>query len=99
MAVSLRPDLVNGQNIRMIQRRGSARLAFETAQLHLVRGQPLRKKLERDFAPQLLVSRHVHLAHSAHANERLDPVMTDQFSHHRAGLLVSQKFGSNFEDR
>ena len=97
--VSLRADLVNCQNIRMIQRRGGARLAFETAQLRLVRRQSLREKLERDFAPESLVSRQIDLAHSADANERLDPVMTDRFAHHRAGPVVSQKFGSNFEGR
>src|SRR6266436_636926 len=99
MPIPLCADLINRQNIRVIQSRGSARLALETAQLHLVCRQPLWEKLERDFAPQPLVSRQIHFAHSADANERLDSVMTDQFSHHRAGALISQEFGSNFESR
>src|SRR6266498_5489923 len=97
--VPLRADLVNGKNIRMIQGRGGARLAFKAVQLRLVRRQPLWEKLERDFAPESLVSGQKHFAHSTDADEGLDPVMTDQFPHYRAGPVVGQKFGSNFEGR
>src|SRR6185503_9149391 len=95
--VSLHADFVNGQNIRMIQGRSDARFAFESAQLDLVRRQLLWEKLERDFAPESLVSCEIHIAHSANTNKRLDSVMTDRFSHHRARPGVSQKFGSNLE--
>ena len=99
LPVALRGNLVNRENIRMIQRRGGACLGFEPAQLCLVRRQALWEKLERNLAPESLVSRQIDLAHSAGANERLDPVMTDRFAHHRAGPVVSQKLQSNFEGR
>ena len=57
------------------------------------------EKLERDFAPESLVPREIDLAHSADADERLDPVMTNQFSDQCAGAVVSQKFGSDFKGR
>ena len=83
----------------MIQGRGTPRLGFEPAQLRLVRRQALREKLERGFAPELLVPRKINLAHSADADERFDPVMTNQFSNQCAGPVVSQKLGSDFEGR
>src|SRR6266576_7030658 len=55
VAVSFHADLVNGQNVWMIQGRGSARLGFEPAELRLVRRQTLWEKLERHFAPELFV--------------------------------------------
>ena len=73
----------------MIQRRGSARLAFEAAQLCVVRRQPFRKKLERNFAPQSLVSCQVHLAHSTDTKERFDLIVTDRFTHYRACAMSS----------
>jgi len=69
VAVSLRADLVNRQNVRMIQCRGTARLGFEPAQLRLIRRQVLWKKLKRDFAPEPLVSGEVDLAHPAHTEQ------------------------------
>src|SRR6476660_728817 len=81
----------------MIQGRGTARLIFEPAQLCLVRRQAIREKLERGFAPESLVARQINLAHSAYADERLDPVMTNQFSDQRTGAVGSCQFGSDFE--
>src|SRR5207302_7804049 len=97
--VPFRADFVDRQNIRMIKSRGSARLAFETAQLTVVRRQSLWEKLKRHFTPESLVSCQVHLAHSAHTNERFDPIMSDRFTHYRAGPVIGQKFGANLEDR
>src|SRR6202011_1645128 len=77
----------------------SARLGFEPAQLRLVHRQALWEKLERDFAPESFVPRKINLAHPADADERLDPVMTNQFSNQCAGLVGSQKLGSDFEGR
>src|SRR5258708_25783057 len=99
MPVPLRADFINRQNIRMIKSGGSARLAFETAQLHVVRRQSLGEKLERHFTPESLVSCQVHLAHSADANERFDPIMSDRFTDYRVGPFVGQKFGNNLEGR
>src|SRR5438093_6828992 len=65
VAVSFHADLVNGQNVWMIQGRGSARLGFEPAELDLVCGQTLREKLECDFTTEAFVPRQIDLAHSA----------------------------------
>src|SRR5206468_8795561 len=97
--VPFRADFVDRQNIRMIKSRGSARLALKTAQLTVVRRQSLREKLKRHFAPESLISRQVHLAHSADANERFDPIMSDRFTHYLVGPVVGQKFGNNLEGR
>src|SRR5207244_5311703 len=74
-------------------------LALAPAQLRVACRQALGKKLERDFAPESLVPRKINLAHTADADERLDPVMTNQFSNQCAGPVVSHKLGSDFEGR
>ncbi len=99
LPVSLRADLVNRQNVGMIQGRGTPRLVLEPAELHLVRRQALWEKLERGFASESFIPRQINLAHSANADERLDPVMTNQFSNQCAGGLASQELGSDFESR
>jgi hypothetical protein len=45
-----------------------------------VGSEAIREKLERGFAPELLVPREINLAHSANADEGIDPVMTNDFS-------------------
>jgi len=55
------------------------------------------EKFEGDFAPESIISRKIDLAHSTDANQRLNPVVPHQFSHHCACPTVSQKFWSLFE--
>ncbi len=66
---------VNRQNVRMVERRGRARLLLETAQRTGAVNQSRRQRLQRHFARERGIFREVHPAHSAGAQRREDPVM------------------------
>ena len=76
--VSVRANLVNGQNVWVIQGRGRARLGFEAAKLYLIRRQMLREKLERDLACEALIARELHFAHPTRAEQRFDLIATNR---------------------
>lgn len=48
-------DLVDGADVRVVQRRGGARLALEALEREVVARELRRQELERDVAPQLRV--------------------------------------------
>ena len=73
-------DLVNNQNVGMIQGGSCARFGFEPAQLPLVGRDLLRQKLECDLAAEQFVSRQIDFTHAADADERLDPIVTNQLT-------------------
>ncbi len=57
------------------------------------------EKLERNLAPESLVSRQIDFAHPAHPEQRFNPVVTDRLTDQIARRLVNQKLGSDFEGR
>src|SRR5215470_3584717 len=63
------PDLVNGQNVRMIGRACRACLAFETAHPFGVVCELRGQQLERDLAMQPFVFGQIDLAHTASAQQ------------------------------
>src|SRR5215208_25208 len=68
------PRLVDGDHVRMVERRGEARLAEETGAEALVLRQLRRDQLERHGALERQVCRPVDDAHAAATDQRLDPV-------------------------
>ena len=70
-------DLVNRADGWMIERRCGPRLTTEAGNGCLVGRDMLRQKLQRHFAKQLKVLGKIDNAHSAAAELRLDPVVTD----------------------
>ena len=69
-----RPRLVDRDDVRVVDGCGQLRLAEEAFAERLVLGEGLGQKLERDPAFEPPVLREVHDAHTAPAQERLDPV-------------------------
>ena len=67
-------DVVDGQDVRMVERRGRARLLLEALTAAGVGGQGLGQHLDRDLAPEPRVPRPIHLAHAAGAERREDLV-------------------------
>jgi hypothetical protein len=63
------PDLVDGDDVGVVERRGGARLALEAAQVLAARRQLVEQELERDGAAQRHVLRQVDHAHPAAADE------------------------------
>ena len=63
-------DLVNGDDVRMIERRGGLRLLHEPAAAILVRQAVGGQHLDRHLAAQTRIARAVHLAHAARAEQR-----------------------------
>jgi myo-inositol-1(or 4)-monophosphatase len=70
-------DVVDGDDVGMVQRRGRAGLALEAADALLVLGEAHRQELERHLAPQTVVLGEINLAHAAGAEKALHPVVGD----------------------
>ena len=65
-------DVVDRADVRMVQRRGRARLALEAPQVFFRRRERRRQQLHRDIAAELQIVRLVDLAHAAGADRRDD---------------------------
>ena len=64
----MRAGIVNGKDIRMIERRNRARLLLESPQPFGIGGKGRRQNFDCDFAAQTRIPRPVHLAHAARAH-------------------------------
>src|SRR5262249_55617155 len=69
--------VVDGCNIRMVQRGGSLRFAGEPLHALWVRGKLAGQDLQRDGPIQSRVAREIDLSHSAGTEQRQDLVVTD----------------------
>ncbi len=76
-------DRINSADIRMVQRRGSARLQKKTVESILVARKLRRQKLQRHLAPQIQIQRLVHDPHPAAAKLAGNAVMRDGLPNHR----------------
>ena len=88
-------DVVDGEDVRMIERRGRARLLLEPlAQLVVLAASTRAENLQRDRTLQLLVVREVDLAHPARAEERADLVTAESgtgLEHREAAIVVGAR--------
>ena len=63
---------MNGDDVRVIERRGGLRLLHEPAAAILVRDAVGGQYLDRDFAAEPWIARAIHLAHPARADQPED---------------------------
>ena len=75
-------DLVNGADVRMIQRGGGAGFAQQTGGRERVVGGGSRKDLDGDVALELLVVGAIHLAHPARSNAVPDSIVAEPTADH-----------------
>src|ERR1043166_120802 len=68
--------LINGDDVRMIERRSSVSLLTETAETIAILGECFCQNLDGNLSPQARVFSQIHLTHSALANLRADFVTT-----------------------
>ena len=70
-------DVVDGQDIGVIQRRGRARFLLESLKARLVRGHFTRQDFDRDIPPEPAVVGAVDLTHAARAYFGADLILAD----------------------
>src|SRR6266700_6765257 len=77
-------NLIDGQDVRMIERRSRLRLLLEAPQAISIRRQFRGQQLERHSAFQPSVFREVDLAHPAGAQQPKDRVVIERLSRNQA---------------
>jgi hypothetical protein len=80
--VTLRADLVDGDDVGVVQSAGSSGLADESLTASRVRYCARQEKLRCNKPVQLQVARAVDDAHAALPETRLDPVMGERLTDH-----------------
>ena len=70
-------DLVDGDDVRMVERGGGARLLLEAAHASRLLGELRRQHFERHLAAELGVLRQVDFAHPALPDQRKHVIMAD----------------------
>ena len=83
------PDVVDGEDVRMIERRRRARLVLEPFAQIVVVAHRVREHFQRDRAMQLRIVREIDLSHPAGADERADFVAAEE------GAGLEQREDSN----
>ena len=86
-------DLVDGDDIRVVERRSGARLLLETTNRFSVAGERGPKQLQGNLAVKPRVVRLVHLAHPAPADERDDVIGADAARQQARVLFVGYRLG------
>ena len=79
-APSCGADVVDGQDVRVVQRRRGARLLLEAAEPLGIGGERRREHLDRDLALEPRVARAIDLAHPPRPDRRKDLVRTPLLS-------------------
>jgi len=82
----LDPDVVNGRDIRVVQRRGRLGLLLEALPSVHVTGQLRREHLDGDLAVEPAILGQPHLTHAALAQLRDDPVGAQRVPDHAASI-------------
>ena len=80
MRVFRLPDLINGDDVRMIQRQDGASLLLEATHSLLIFGEKAGQPFERDFTTHPGVVSEVHFAHPAGAQMLDDLIVADALS-------------------
>src|SRR5438034_857399 len=91
------PYVVNGTNVRMVQRGCGAGLALEAIDRIFVREQYLRQELERNGPVEPRVHRFVDYSHAPAAQQRFDLVMTYLPPGERVLLLYGNNSGCRLQ--
>ena len=84
-------DLINGGDVRMIERGGGLCFVLEAPHPVGIGGQIYRQELERDLAAKPRVSSRVDLTHSASAQQRDNLVVTDGLPNERPRMALDEQ--------
>src|SRR5262245_7800012 len=87
------PDLVNGEDVRVVEGRSSARFLLKAQHALAILSEFLRQQFERDLSPESRILGQVNLTHSARAEQRENPIMTDHLPCHSLVLILSDQLG------
>src|ERR1700686_5373092 len=79
---TLKADVVNGQDVRVVQRGGGSRLLFEAAQMIRIVAGSRPNQLQRDIASQPFVARAKDFAHPSRTDLFEDPVVPQELAGH-----------------
>ncbi len=74
----MRADVVDGQDVRVIELPGGARLLLEAMQPAAIGREASRDQLDRDVAAEAWIARAVDLAHAAGAEPAEHFIRTDE---------------------
>src|SRR5262245_9094030 len=64
------PDLINGEDVRVVESRSGARFLLKSQRSLAILSESLWQQFERDLAPEPRVLGQVNLSHSARAEKR-----------------------------
>jgi hypothetical protein len=84
-------DVVNRTDVGMIESCGGAGLTFESRNPDRISAELVWQNLNRNFAPQLLVLRSIHLSHAAFSKDREDFIVSERrarLDHQLIGLRM-----------
>src|SRR5579859_5681708 len=92
----MRPNVVNGQNVRVVQQARGAGFLLESAQSVGVCGEFRRKNFDRYFAPESRVARTIYLTHSARPKRGKDFIRAEPRvgikCHNFAGGIIFERW-------
>ena len=90
-------DLVNGSDVRMVESRCGAGLAFEPLQGLTIFGKFLRQELQRNVAAEFEIFRFVHHTHAAATELFQDAIVRDGLVDHRKFIFPggTRRFNSS----
>ena len=74
---SVRPDIVNGEDVRVVERRRGARFLLQPSQAVGTGGDGGRQHLDRDVTREPRITRTIDLAHGAAAQRRDDLIWAE----------------------
>ena len=88
-------DVINGADVRVVQRGSGPRLALEPVQRETISRETLRQALQRDPPAETRVLRFVDLAHAAGPERRDDAVAADGSAGTRLTATSTEVVGGN----
>src|SRR5271170_4543335 len=90
LAARGRINLINGANIRMIERRGRSRFLDQPRSLPFVRIKMGPQKLDRDQAIEVYITGAIDDSHPAFAKNLLDVIVGDSLADHYARIISGE---------
>src|SRR5438093_25312 len=92
-------DLINGDDVWVIERRGCAGLLLKAAPTLCIHSEICGQQLERYFATQLAVVGQINFSHATRAEQVHYLVMTDILSGREPGSVGHEQPGDHVEGR
>src|SRR5262249_41947525 len=89
--------LKNGNDVRMVERRGRARLLFEALHPLSISSELLRQEFERQLASEPGILREVNFSHSARPQRRKNLVAANHPPYQRLRLIFGYGLGCDLQ--